>query len=73
MRLFVYPHGITQMKHNKAGYTAKTSRGRVGRGENARVQLKRDEPTNLPTNWQMDKASYRVACPRLKKNRWGQD
>ena len=51
---------------NKAGYTAKTSRGRVGTGENAHFQLERDGPTDRPTDRRMDKASYRVACPRLK-------
>ena len=35
-----------EKKGNKAGYTAETSRGRVGRGENARFQLERDGPTH---------------------------
>ena len=56
-------------KRNKAGYTA-TSCGRVGRGGNARFptfQLERDRPTDQPTDRRTDKASYRVACPQLKK------
>ena len=59
---------------NKAGYTANTSRGRVGRGGNAcfhTFQLDHHGPTNRPTNQptdgRTDKASYRVASPRLKK------
>ena len=54
---------------NKAGYTANTSRGRVGRGGNARFhtfQLDHHGPTNRPTNGRTDRASYRVAYPRLK-------
>ena len=62
---------------NKAGYTA-ISCGWAGRGGNTRFptfQLKRERQTNQPTNWPtnqptdgwMDKASYRVACPPLKK------
>ena len=54
---------------NKAGYTANTSRGRVGRGGNARFptfRLERDGPTDGPTDRRTDKASYRVASPRLK-------
>ena len=50
---------------NKAGYTA-TSCGRVGRGGNASFptfQLERDGRTDGRT----DKASYRVACPQLKR------
>ena len=50
---------------NKAGYTANTSCGRVGRGGNAcfhTFQLNHYRPTDGPT----DKASYRVACPQLK-------
>ena len=45
----------------------------VGRGGNAcfpTFRLERDgptdQPTNQPTNGRTDKASYRVACPRLK-------
>ena len=64
---------------NKAGYTANTSRGRVGRGGNEcfpTFRLKRDgrtdrptdRPTNQPTDGRTDKASYRVASPRLKKD-----
>ena len=50
---------------NKAGYTANTSRGRVGRGGNARFHtFKLDH--HGPTDRRTDKASYRVACPRLK-------
>ena len=55
---------------NKAGYTA-ISCGRVGRGGNARFLTFRldgygrtDGPTDRPT----DKASYRVACPQLKRH-----
>ena len=38
---------------NKAGYTANTSRGWVGRGRNARLltfRLERDGPTDGPTD-----------------------
>ena len=49
---------------NKAGYTANTSHGRVGRGGNASFPTFRLVLTNGPT----DKASYRVACPRLKSD-----
>ena len=55
---------------NKAGYTANTSRGRVGRGGNVcfhTFQLDHHGPTDGRTNGQTDKASYRVACPQLKK------
>ena len=44
---------FTRDKPNKAGYTANTSRGRVGRGGNAcfpTFRLERDGPTNQPTN-----------------------
>ena len=45
---------LNSMMHmNKAGYTANTSRGRVGRGGNAcfpTFRLERDGPTNQPTN-----------------------
>ena len=58
---------------NKAGYTANTSRGRVGKAEMrvfALSQLDHHGPTNRPTNGRTDgrtdKASYRVASPRLK-------
>ena len=40
-------------KKNKAGYTANTSRGRVGRGGNAcfpTFRLERDGPTDQPTD-----------------------
>ena len=50
---------------NKAGYMANTSRGRVGRDGNAcfpTFRLERNGLTDRPT----DKASYRVASPRLK-------
>ena len=30
-----------------------------------------NRPTHQPTNGRMDKASYRVACPQLKKKIWG--
>ena len=73
-----------RVKENKAGYTANTSRGRVGRGGNAcfpTFRLERDGPTDQPTNQptnqptdgrtdgRTDKASYRVACPRLKRTK----
>ena len=54
---------------NKAGSTANTSRGRMGRGGNAcfpTFRLERDGPTDRPTDRPTDKASYRVACPQLK-------
>ena len=61
-------------KENKAGYTANTSRGRVGRGGNARFHTFKldhhgptNQPTDRPTDRRTDKASYRVASPRLKK------
>ena len=60
-------------KMNKAGYTA-TSCRRVGRGGNARFptfQFERDGQTSKWTDGPMDrrtdKASYRVACPQLKR------
>ena len=59
-----------ERESNKAGYTANTSRGRVGRGGNAcfhTFRLERDGPTDRPTDGRMDKASYRVACPQLKR------
>ena len=80
------PLGRTQKKEtekeernrerNKAGYTANTSCGRVGRGGNARFHTFRlvytdrrtDGPMDRRTNWRTDKASYRVACPQLKTN-----
>ena len=53
-----------------------TSCGRVGRGGNARFptfQLERDgptdQPTDRPTDGRTDKASYRVACPQLKRKK----
>ena len=58
------------MGKNKAGYTAKTNCGRVGRGGNARFHtfqlVLTDGPTDQRTNGRTDKASYRVACPQLK-------
>ena len=57
------------LKRNKAGYTANTSCGRVGRGENASFHTSRlvfsdviDGPTEGPT----DKGFYRVVCPQLE-------
>ena len=52
--------------------------GRVGRGGNARFPSFRlvsmDGPTDGRTDGRTDKASYRVACPRLKrKRRWRND
>ena len=61
---------ITLFNLNKAGYTANTSRGRVGRGEDARFhtfKLDQHGPTDRRTNGRTDKASYRVACPQLKR------
>ena len=38
---------IMIIRNNKAGYTANTSRGRVGRGGNARLSpLRMDRPTD---------------------------
>ena len=55
---------------NKAGYTTNTSCGRVGRGGNKRFRLVfTDQPTDQPTDGRTDKASYRVACPQLKKKK----
>ena len=58
---------------NKAGYTANTSRGRSGRGGiscfrtfSTRWPLR----TNRPTNWRLDKASYGVATPRRKRQKF---
>ena len=55
---------------NKAGYTANTSRGRVGRGGDAGFSTFRlvltNGPTDRRTDGRTDKASYRVARPRLK-------
>ena len=48
-----------------------TSCGQVGRGGNARFHSFRlvlsNGPTNQRTDGWTDKASYRVACPQLKK------
>ena len=59
-------------KKNKAGYTA-TSCRRVGSlGGNARFstfQLERDGATDQRTEERTDKASYRVACPQLKRKK----
>ena len=66
-------------KENKAGYTA-TSCGRVGKGGNARFpsfQLDHYGPTDRrtdgrndePMDGRTDKASFRVACPQLKKGK----
>ena len=58
---------------NKAGYTANTSCGRVGRGGNARFHtfqlVLTDGPTDQRTNGPTDKGSYRVACPQLKRQK----
>ena len=67
---------ILGIHNNKAGYTANTSRGLMGRGGNACFPLfdssvtdrPTNQPTNRPTDGRTDKASYRVACPRLKKH-----
>ena len=57
---------------NKAGYTAITSWGRLGRGGNARFHTYQivfmDRLPDQPTNGRTDKAAYRVACPQLKTN-----
>ena len=53
---------------NKAGYTA-TSCGRVGRGGYARFSTFRLVLTDQRTDGPTDKASYRVACPQLKRKR----
>ena len=52
--MLVMNHIFSWPYWNKAGYTAKTSRGRVGRGENARFQLERDEPTDRWEDGQTD-------------------
>ena len=63
-------HRFCFIPKNKAGYTANTSCGRVGRGGYAHFHTFRlvftDRPTNRRTNGRTDKASYRVACPQLK-------
>ena len=64
-------------EHNKAGYTANTSRERVGNGGNARFHTfpldhhgptngPTNRPTDHPTNGRTDKAGCRVAYKRLK-------
>ena len=48
---------VTMKRKNKAGYTANTSRGRVGRGGNARFhtfKLDHHGPTNQPTDQPTD-------------------
>ena len=64
---------VLSSNSNKAGYTANTSRGQVGRGGNAGFSTFRLVLTNGPTDRRMDgrtdKASYRVARPRLKKEK----
>ena len=56
----------------KAGYTANSSCGRVGRGGIARFHTFRlvlmDGRMDGPTDGRTDKGSYRVACPQLKMN-----
>ena len=61
---------------NKAGYTANTSCGRVGRGVftlsnsitmDGRTNGRTDRGTDGQSDGRMDKASCRVACPQLKK------
>ena len=58
------------LKRNKAGYTANTSCGRVGRGENASFHTSRlvfnDGRTDGPTDGPTDKVFYRVVCPQLE-------
>ena len=65
-----YSPSLFLHKINKAGYTA-TSCGWVGRGGYARFPTFRlmlmDRRTDEPMDQRMDKASYRVACPQLKK------
>ena len=59
---------VYDLLDNKAGYTANTSRGRVGRGGNARFctfELDHYQRTDGRT----DKASYRVASPRIRKEK----
>ena len=55
-------------KRNKAGYTANTSCGRVGRGENASFHTSRlvfnDGWTDGLTDGPTDKGFYRVVCPQ---------
>ena len=56
-------------KEKTTRYTA-TSCGWVGRGGNARFptfQLEREGRMDRPTDGGTDKASYRVACPQLKR------
>ena len=64
------PSNSPHFKRNKAGYTV-TRCGRVGRGGNARFPtfwlVSTDRQTDGPMDRQTDKASYRVACPQLKK------
>ena len=57
---------------NKAGCTANTSCGRVGRGGNAHSPTSQlDDPRRINgrTDGWTDKASYRVACPQLKRGK----
>jgi len=61
-RCFLQGHCERGTKKNKAGYTANTSCGRVGRGGNARFHTFR----LVLTDGRTDKSSYRVACPQLK-------
>ena len=70
LALLNYEVCLWKEKNNEAGYTANTSCGRVGRGGNARFhtfQLDHHGPTDRRTDGPTDKASYRVACPRLKR------
>ena len=58
-------------KKNKAGYMA-TSCGRVGRGvfplfNSSVTDGRTDRWTDGPTDRRTDQASYRVACPQLKR------
>ena len=51
---------------NKAGSTANTNCGRVGRGGNTRFHTFQLDHHDQRTDGRTDKAFYRVACPQLK-------
>ena len=53
---------VAQIIENKAGYTANTSRGRVGRGVFALSQLDHHGPTNQPTDGWTDGRTDKVEC-----------
>ena len=70
VHVLIYNQFFSNKQLNKAGYTANTSRGRVGRGGNACFSTFHHGPTNRPTDRQ-NLLQSRQSTTKKKKNKAG--